>query len=542
MITGVLIPTSGKGTRIGAEDGINKALLKIDSEAVISRIIGYYENSALARGREKTVRFFIMLGYDGDNVRQYVTAMHPELDVVYLDQELETGPVGFIRALKDQRGLLSGLDRLFFHASDTIFSDKSFDPAEPHAINVAAINYYAYTDEPCGEYRTLDIDRSEGRVFKIMEKGEAATSPIANAAHIGVVRFQSMPMFWGALDSVSDDYGCDAHILNMMISAGCPVMPWLVTGWEDTGNVRGLFRARNAIQPTDTVLPKPGQEIYTNHRMVVKRFDDCEALRQLRERGAFLKDFIPKQYNGTKNYMSMEFVRGELARDVFRPDLMLDFLDWCQKNLWSNIVNPRDHRANAINFYSAKTVSRINQFEKLTGIPDGEHKINYVDVGTMQSLIEKIPWDEVFDIRACSTWHGDLHPSNIIVTEDGFKLIDWRGTFGKTIHYGDVYYDLAKLLHGLIVSHDIVDGQGFEFFMHENFVTVDILRHHRLTECETALEFWAASNGYSIPKIHLLCALIFLNIAPLHPEPEDYNKFLFFLGKSMLHSVVNSNE
>ena len=37
----------------------------------------------------------------------------------------------------------------------------------------------------------------------------------------------------------------------------------------------------------------------------------------------------------------------------------------------------------------------------------------------------------------------------------------WRHDFGGSIKYGDLYYDLAKIQHGLIVSHDKVSKQKF---------------------------------------------------------------------------------
>ena len=43
-------------------------------------------------------------------------------------------------------------------------------------------------------------------------------------------------------------------------------------------------------------------------------------------------------------------------------------------------------------------------------------------------------------------FHGDLHFENIIKTKSSYKLIDWRDSFSKSINYGDLYYDLAKLL------------------------------------------------------------------------------------------------
>ena len=49
-----------------------------------------------------------------------------------------------------------------------------------------------------------------------------------------------------------------------------------------------------------------------------------------------------------------------------------------------------------------------------------------------------------------SPFHGDLQYDNVLVKKDkSFVLIDWRHEFGKCLEFGDIYYDLAKLLEEL---------------------------------------------------------------------------------------------
>ena len=43
-----------------------------------------------------------------------------------------------------------------------------------------------------------------------------------------------------------------------------------------------------------------------------------------------------------------------------------------------------------------------------------------------------------------------------------FTFLDWRQDFAGLINYGDIYYDLAKLLHGLIVSHRLINNNYFQ--------------------------------------------------------------------------------
>ena len=133
--------------------------------------------------------------------------------------------------------------------------------------------------------------------------------------------------------------------------------------------------------------------------------------------------------------------------------------------------------------------------------------------------------------------HGDLHFENILVAETGdFYLLDWRQNFGGITEYGDVYYDLAKLLHGMIVSHELINKNHYEINQMDNVITYDLYRKHCLVENEKQFYEFLHRNNFDIYKVRLLTALIFLNIAPLHHYP--YSKMLFYLGKESLYNIL----
>jgi thiamine kinase-like enzyme len=133
--------------------------------------------------------------------------------------------------------------------------------------------------------------------------------------------------------------------------------------------------------------------------------------------------------------------------------------------------------------------------------------------------------------------HGDLHFENILMAETGeFYLLDWRQSFGGLTSYGDLYYDLAKLLHGLIVSHELVNKECYSVSHIGNIINYDLHRKHSLIENEAQFQRFLATNGHDVYKVRLLTSLIFLNIAPLHHEP--YSKMLFYLGKESLYRLL----
>ena len=118
--------------------------------------------------------------------------------------------------------------------------------------------------------------------------------------------------------------------------------------------------------------------------------------------------------------------------------------------------------------------------------------------------------------------------------------MDWRQDFNGIIDYGDIYYDLAKLYHGLLINHSIIEEGLYNVHWDKNICDFDFHRKNILVYCEEFFKEWIELKGYSYKKVEILTSLIFLNISPLHHYP--YSKLLFLLGKYMLHKNIFRNE
>ena len=121
-----------------------------------------------------------------------------------------------------------------------------------------------------------------------------------------------------------------------------------------------------------------------------------------------------------------------------------------------------------------------------------------------------------------------------------FCLLDWRQDFGGNINFGDKYYDLAKLLHGLIVSHQLVNKNFFFLSKSDEIISLDFYRKNILVDNENQLMEYLTKNNLDQTKVKILTGLIFINIAPLHHHP--YSQFLFYLGKYYLYKTINENQ
>ena len=68
--------------------------------------------------------------------------------------------------------------------------------------------------------------------------------------------------------------------------------------------------------------------------------------------------------------------------------------------------------------------------------------------------------------------------------------------FAGELEIGDIYYDLAKLNHNLIVNHSIVDQKQFDPSLKNCY----ILCNSTLVKCREILHNFITENGYDLKK------------------------------------------
>ena len=259
------------------------------------------------------------------------------------------------------------------------------------------------------------------------------------------------------------------------------------------------------------------------------------------QKAALLKGIVPEITATSTNFYKYPYVEGELYTDLANKHNIKDLLDWLNKTLWQpialNDVEKKRFSEASHDFYHTKTVDRIKKFLTQNNITDKEEIINGLKTPKVLDMVEMLDWENLTN-GVPVKFHGDLHFDNIIKTPNSYTLLDWRQSFGEIIEYGDIYYDLAKLNHGLIVSHDIVKENLFSTETRQNQINCDIHRHHRIVECQQEFYKFIEDNNFDRNKVDILTYLIYLNIAALHHYP--YNIFLYYFGKYGLANCVKS--
>jgi len=492
-------------------------MLPLGNKAVISHIIDSYP---------KDYEFLIGLGHKGDYLKQYLEITHKKKKIKYVEINPFTGTgsgLGFTLSKMCEK-----IDQPFyFHTNDAIFlksnprfdedtmvlSDEVFDPLN---------------------YRSVTIDKMQNCVVKVNDKNIEMIENTFN--YTGVAFIKNFKDFKNFLENMSTEIGETDYFMNLDPSS---INYHINDSWKDIGSLDGLRYLNKELESVNN-LPKNNEAIYFYDDSVIKFSSDESFIEGRKIRNSKLKGLVPKINEFTENFYSYKYVEGEILSSNLSPQKdLINLLDWSKKNLWKKINLNRDERLrfrnNCRSFYYDKTIERVNYFHEIHGYLDENHVINGKEMLRLDSILKKIDWENLFNGVPC-LYHGDFHFENIISTDKGFSLIDWRQSFGKIHEYGDMYYDLGKLLHGFWINHKIINDNHFEIKKEDKHVNFDVYKRKSLVDCENILQNYVEEESLDWNKVKILAALILINISPLHHYP--YSELLYFYGKEKLSELL----
>ena len=201
-------------------------------------------------------------------------------------------------------------------------------------------------------------------------------------------------------------------------------------------------------------------------------------------------------------------------------------MNWAKDNLWEGRSSDDVFKKACIDFYKNKTISRVQSY--LDEDSEKSVIINGMVVPGLKDLLSMIDWDWICE-GVPVRFHGDFILDNIIKTKSGFVLIDWRQDFGGLLDKGDLYYDLAKMNHNLLVNHDLVNREMFTNDHVCGEIYCDINCHARLAECRSVLNSFVKDSGLDMNKVDVLTSIVWLNMSGIHKN--GFGKFLFNWGR-----------
>ena len=511
----VFIPTAGTGSRLGGlTKYLNKSLVSIENKPTLSRIMEMFPDDT---------EYVIAVGYKGDIVKEFISLACSKKKIITVDVypfEGEGSGLGY--TMNCCREYLQ--TPFVFCSCDTLVTEPIPD---------LTFNWMGWDDRDNKEqYRTITIN--DGRVISINEKGRGLDN--SPKPYIGLSGILDYDIFWKYMDSNESVLQGESAGLRGLVKE--TVVKGEKFTWFDTGVTVELESTRQRFHNDGgpNILEKNNESIWFLDGQVIKFSDDKEFIKDRINRAEILKGYVPQITGYTEHMYSYKYVEGNVMSSCVSLPVFKQLLN-TSKAFWKKTVLNKEEEEqfynNCMKFYKDKTLKRVGQFFDRYKKKDEATIINHKWYPSTRDMLRQVDWDYVAS-GVPGRFHGDFHFENILYNEEqgDFEFLDWRQNFGTSLEVGDIYYDLGKLLHGLIMCHELVAKEEYWIKWEKQEISYDFNRKQMLVECEKYYYKWLSKNCYDVAKVKLITALIFLNIASLHHDP--YSLVLMALGKELL--------
>ena len=509
------ILAAGRGTRNTSVVGLHKSLLPLENKPVISHIMNSVPD---------TIEIVIAVGHKAEQVKSYIKHVFPKRDITFIDVENYEGPGSGpgLSLLKCKEHLQTPF---IFTSADTLVKENFvFNELEENWLGVSHVDM-----EESLNYCLVKGSKYLDRLYY----------GTGNRAYVGMAGVYDYKDYWKSLEDhkiIKDEYQV-VHGFD-----GLDKIRLIDFTWYDTGNNESYEKTRKHFSK-EVVAVKNKEAIFIEEGKVVKYYDSAQKSQKRVERTKYLNGYSPEVTQLNDNMYSYNHVQGNVLSNVLDDNVLKDILNF-HKNKFSTkrFEKTPTFLSDCHQMYYTKTYDRIKYF-KNTPL-DKIGYINGVKVKSITELLNNINWDSIYANSTPSRFHGDFQPENIIYDNEDFKLIDWRESFGSSLDIGDLYYDLGKLYHALLINGQVVLSKGYNYSVNNNNAYINYnIKSNLLFLTEYFKEF-CKENGLNWDNIELLGILQYIGICSLYQEFHGgkYGEFLFLLGKYLLTKKLNNEK
>lgn len=506
-MTHVIIPTAGTGSRMGNyTKHLNKALLPYKEKPVIAHIIDQFPIDT---------HFIIPIGYLAEQVKEFCQLAYPDRHITFHEVDWTSERAGTGYTLLQCKDLINS--PFWYVTCDTYFNESVVD-------KVSIFDCYFAKQIPEKEshlYTMFRVDNNE-----VKEITFKRSQPDTWRAWTGLMYIHDWAYFFHDLESLPDN-----KEFIEVIQPGVKYKE--LDTWLDFGNPECYYTELTKSRKFD--FTKRDEITYICNNRVVKWWLDNSIPEKKYRRTLANPSVFPDNCNYSGNFMSHDFFPGQTLYEFNNPVVFGELLKWLKNTVWLTVE--QDITSAALDFYKNKTLKRIDQFlEKYPNLPLVTH-INGQEVKDYKYYLDKIDWDYLATITLPAVIHGDLQFDNLIISSDKeFKIIDWRHEFSDVVEYGDIYYDLAKLLGGFIINYASIKNHNFDYEIDGTEVTLSIPSIDNIDLYQKELQEFVLEQGWDYKKVQQLVPIIFWNMSPLHTAPFDM--FLWYIGIRLFHESL----
>ena len=185
----------------------------------------------------------------------------------------------------------------------------------------------------------------------------------------------------------------------------------------------------------------------------------------------------------------------------------------------------QDVSKNKYDLIKAKTWTRLDEFAEQTAINlETPWKLNGRMLPSLHDIASRCVSVALEQPSIGGVMHGDFCFSNILFDSraDAIKVIDPRGIShaGEFTIYGDITYDLAKLMHSVVGLYDFIMAEMYHLdVIGAGCLSFEVLADKRIAEIQQLFMERSFAGGTlqpsnGIPQVILL----FLSMLPLHAD------------------------
>jgi choline kinase len=523
----VCILAAGAGSRMGnLSQYVNKAILPVNFKAAITHIIEKFPVD---------VEIVIAVGHKKETLIDYLAVAHPDRRFNFVEIKEYVGPgTGPGQSLLLCKQHLQCPFILF--TADTIVLEEIPAPTR---------NWYGVAEvKTPEEYCTVKIKNN--LVYQIDDKVKCNNK----FAWIGLAGIKDYKIFFNELERNKDVIAGEIQVSNGFKNLIERQLAPVDFTWFDTGTLKKYIDTNTNLSGGNKGFDfsKTNEFLYFVGDRVIKYFADDDIVAKRCERSKLFGGLCPEIIDSRSHFYAYQKVDGQTLYSILNNKLLADFLKWAETYLWEKRTLDKQGQINfeltCQQFYFDKTINRLSVFYQKTGMSDEKNVVNGVKIPTLKTLFQQIDWSYL--CRGIpARIHGDLQFDNILVSKDAkmarkqFVLLDWRQDFGGNVTTGDLYYDLAKMYGGMLMSYQLIKEGMFQFDMSGSEVFYKYHIKSDLLDAREEYERFLTKNGFDLNKIKIMTSLIFLNMSALHNNPFDL--MLFFVGKKMLHSALEQS-
>jgi len=507
----VCILAAGKGTRNTYCTDLHKALLPVMNKPMISHIIDTFKNA----------RIVIAVGNKKEQIISYLEAIHPNRNITFVNVD------NF-----DKEG--SGPGHSLLCCKPHLQTQFICVPADNFIVDKIDTNF---TQDWVGAFL---IKPNKNDNFCLIDGHNIVNKfyyGIGDKIFNGVIGISDYKSFWKSLE-------ISTLVNNEKQTIGGLKHPHIIyfDHFYDTGTTENYM---NTIEKYSgkIVFEKNKEFIFIDNDRVVKFISDKNVLSNKLKRTEYLpKNTIPKIFQIDDNMYYYKYINGTLLSEVNDVNIFRNFLEFYKRNFLNKKFNSTsEFRNNCSKMYYKKTIDRVKTIQNTE--LESVQTINGKNTLKLDEIIQSINWDEIVDNAIPSLFHGDLQPENILWTGKKFQLIDWRESFNNNLQIGDAYYDISKLLHGLLINGKLMLNKQYEISIMDEKCEINFLRKNNLDNFIFEFRNFCEQNGLNYNHVIKITGLQYLNVCSIYTEKNyKYFEFLYMLAKYLLTDSLSSTK